>query len=190
MGILLGFGPFIIFVLLSRFVPASVSLWAAAAMSGILVVREKLRGHSIKILEAGTFALFALLGLYTSFTHGAWDIPTVRSVVDGGLLFIIVLSLFVRRPFTLQYAREQVPAAAQSSPTFVRTNYIITTVWALAMAIVVIADLAMHFVTRLPVQMEIVAIVGALGGAFWFTKWYPKQIHPVKRESPPWSPAV
>ena len=130
----------------------------------------------MKILEAGTFVLFASLGLYTSFTRIAWDIPTVRSLVDGGLLLIILLSLLIRRPFTLQYAREQVPAAAQSSPTFVRTNYIITTVWAVAMAIIVIADLAMHFVAGLPVQVEIVAIVGALGGAFWFTKWYPTQI--------------
>lgn len=183
MGILLGFGPFIVFALLSRFVPASVSLWAAAAISAALVLREKLRGRSMKILEAGTFILFALLGLYTSFTHGAWDIPTVRAVVDGGLLFIILLSLLIRRPFSLQYAREQVPAAAQNSPTFVRTNYIITTVWALAMAIIVIADLAMHFVTGLPVQVEIVAIVGALGCAFLFTKWYPKHIRKLKGNS-------
>jgi hypothetical protein len=76
----------------------------------------------------------------------------------------------------LQYAREQVPAAVQSSPRFVRTNYIITTVWALAMAIIVTADLAMHFVTALPVQLEIVAILGALGGALWFTRWYPEQM--------------
>jgi hypothetical protein len=176
MGILLGFTPFIVFALLSRFVPASASLWAAAAISAALVLREKLRGRSIKILEAGTFVLFALLGLYTSFTHGVWDIPIVRTVVDGGLLSIILLSLLVRHPFTLQYAREQVPATVQSSPKFVATNYILTTVWALAMAIIVISDLAMHFVTGLPVQLEIVAILGALGGAVWFTKWYPKQI--------------
>ncbi|MFZ0663730.1 MAG: hypothetical protein WAM66_13625 [Acidobacteriaceae bacterium] len=177
MRILLGFAPFIVFALLSRYVPASVSLWAAAAVSAALVLREKIRGRSIKILETGTFVLFALLGLYISLTHGAWDIPTVRSVVDGGLLFIILLSLLIRRPFTLQYAREQVPAAAQSSPTFVRTNYIITTAWALAMAIIVVADLAMHFVTRLPVRVEVAVIVAALGGAFWFSKWYPKTKH-------------
>jgi hypothetical protein len=176
-AILLGFAPFLVFAVLSRFVAAGVSLWAAAAVSATLVLREKLRGRSMKILETGTFILFVLLGLYTSSTHGAWDIPTVRSVVDGGLLFIILLSLLVRRPFTLQYAREQVSPAVQSSPTFLRTNYIITTVWALAMAVIVIADLAMHFVTNLPLQVEVAAIVLALGGAFWFTKWYPQQMH-------------
>lgn len=177
MRILLGFAPFIVFALLSRYVSASVSLWAAAAISAALVLRERLRGRSMKILEAGTFVLFGLLGLYTSFTHGTWDIPTVRSVVDGGLLLIILLSMFIRRPFTLQYAREQVSSAVQSSSTFVRTNYIITSAWAVAMAIIVVADLAMHFVTAIPVQVEIVVIVAALGGAFWFSKWYPETKH-------------
>jgi hypothetical protein len=180
MGVLLGFAPFITFALLSRFVPANVSLWSGAAVSAVLIVREKLRGRSLKILEVGTFILFAFLGLYASLTHDVWDIPIVRSVVDGGLLLIIVLSLLARRPFTLQYAREQVPPETQSSPTFIRTNYIITTIWALAMAIIVIADLVMHFVTSLPVQVEAAAIVAALGGAFWFTKWYPQQLRKLK----------
>lgn len=178
MRILLGFAPFIVFALLSRYVPASVSLWAAAAVSAGLVLRERLSRRSMKILETGTCILFALLGICTSLTHGAWDIPTVRAVVDGGLLLIILLSMVIRRPFTLQYAREQVSAAVQSSPTFVRTNYIITSIWALAMALIVAADLAMHFATGIPVQVEIVVIVAALGGAFWFSKWYPKTKHP------------
>ncbi len=184
MRILFGFAPFIVFALLSRVAPVDVSLWAAAIVSAALVFREKLAGRSIKILEAGTFLLFALLGIYTSLTHGAWDIPTVRSFVDGGLLLIILLSLALRRPFTLQYAREQVPAAVQTSPTFVRTNYVITAVWAAAMAIVVLADLAMHFVTILPAKMDTLAIIAALVGAFWFSDWYPEQIRKRKEDLP------
>lgn len=176
MGILLGFAPFITFALLSHFVPASVSLWAAAAVSAVLVLREKLRRRSMKILEVGTFILFALLGLFRSFTHSAWDIPMVRAAVDGGLLLIILLSLLAGRPFTLQYAREQVPAAVQSSATFVRNNYFVTMAWAVAMAVIVVADRALHLEPGLPVRGGIVAILRALGGAFWFTKWYPKQV--------------
>jgi len=176
MGILLGFAPFITFALLSRFATASVSLWAAAAVSAVLIVRERLRGHSMKILEVGTFALFALLGSYMAITHGAWDIPAVRSVVDAGLLFIILLSLLIRRPFTLQYAREQVPTEVQSSPSFIKTNYILTSIWALAMAVIVAADLVMHFISGIPLGIEVAAIVIALGGAYWFTKWYPEQV--------------
>src|ERR1700733_10588109 len=140
MGVLLGFAPFVAFALLSRFVPASISLWSAAAVSAMLILRQKTRGGSMKILEVGTFVLFAALGTYALVRGNIWDIPTVRSVVDGGLLLIILLSVVVGRPFTLQYAREQVSASVQDSPRFIRTNYIITAIWALAMAVIVLAD--------------------------------------------------
>ncbi len=84
--------------------------------------------------------MFTVLGIYAAVKRGGWDIPVVRTVVDGGLLLIILLSMLVRRPFTLQYAREQVPVSVQSSPTFIKTNYILTAVWSLAMAILVVAD--------------------------------------------------
>jgi hypothetical protein len=176
MGVLLGVAPFLAFAVLSRFVAASISLWAAAALSAALILRQIKRGGSMKILEIGTFILFAGLGIVASVRNSGWDIPIVRSIVDGGLLLIILLSMVVRRPFTLQYAVEQVPASVQSSPTFIRTNYIITSIWALAMAIVLVADLAMHFLATLPIRVEIIAILAALGGAFWFTKWYPLQL--------------
>jgi hypothetical protein len=176
-GILLGLAPFVAFALLSRFVALSVSLWAAAAVSAMLVLRGKLQGRSVKILEAGTFVLFLLLGLYASMRSSAWDIPTVRSFIDSGLLLIILVSLLLRRPFTLQYAREEVAEALQTSPGFIRTNYVITAVWAAAMAVVVIADLAMHFVRGLPIAVEIVAAIVAISGALWFSKWYPHRSH-------------
>jgi hypothetical protein len=181
MGVLLGFAPFVVFAVLSRFVAASISLWAAAAVSAVLIVRQKMSGSSMKILEAGTFLLFALLGIYVAVKGGGWDIPMVRTVVDGGLLLIILLSMLIRRPFTMQYAREQVPASVQSSPTFIKTNYILTAVWALAMAILVVADLAMHLLPNLPLRLEIVVMFAALGGALWFTKWYPGQLRKQKK---------
>lgn len=175
MGILLGFAPFIVFLFLTRSQTPTVSLLAAAAVAAVLVIRERSRGKSMKILEIGTAVLFAALGLYSWLAHPAWDIPTVRTVVDAGLLFIIVLSLIIRRPFTLQYAREQVPEDLHHVPSFLRTNYVITSIWALALAIILVADLGMHFAPGVPLWIEVVAILSALGGAVWFTKWYPEQ---------------
>lgn len=48
------------------------------------------------------------------------------------------------------------------SRAFVRTNYIITSIWALALAVIVVADLGMHFVPGVPLWVEIAAIVVAL----------------------------
>jgi hypothetical protein len=176
MGILLGLLPFCVFFALVQVTTPAASLWGAAAAASTLVIREKRSGRSTKILEAGTLVLFSLLGVCTSFTRARWDVPTVRTVIDSGLLSIIVFSLAIRRPFTLQYAREQVSAEVWRSSVFVRTNYVISSAWAVAMAIVVISDLAMHFVSSLPLSVKIAAIVIALGGAIWFTKWYPEKV--------------
>ena len=75
----------------------------------------------------------------------------------------------------MQYAREQVAAELWNSPVFVRTNYVITVVWALAFVIMVIADLVLLYVPALPPRFGIIATILALVGAIKFTGWYPER---------------
>jgi hypothetical protein len=176
MGILLGMLPFIAFAAMTRFAAPAVCLWIAAGVSALLILKELLRRRTPKVLECGTVVLFAALGAYTAIAHAAWDISGVRSIVDAGLLFIILLSLVVRRPFTLQYAREEVSPAVALSPLFIRTNYIITGVWAVALAMIVMADLALHYLPDSPLWAGSSVIVAAIAGAFAFTTVYPKHL--------------
>jgi hypothetical protein len=76
--------------------------------------------------------LFSGLALYTVFGGTAWSVLPVRLCVDTGLLLIVLISMAVGRPFTLQCAREQVAPEFWDRPEFVRTNYVITAVGALA----------------------------------------------------------
>jgi hypothetical protein len=176
MGILLGMLPFIAFAAMTRFAPPAECLWLAAGVSALLILREVLRRRTPKVLECGTFFLFAALGAYTAVAHAVWDISGVRSIVDAGLFFIILLSLVVRRPFTLQYAREEVSPAVARSAVFIRTNYIITGVWAVALAIIVMADLALHYLPSSPLWLGSAVIVAAIAGAFAFTTIYPRHL--------------
>ena len=57
-----------------------------------------------------------------------WSVVGVRALVDAGLLLIVLVSMAIGRPFTLQYAREQVAPEFWNSPEFVRTNYVITAI--------------------------------------------------------------
>jgi len=90
----------------------------------------------------------------------------------------VLVSLALRQPFTLQYAREQVPPELWGSPRFVRANYIITAVWAAAFAVLVIADLVLLYLPQVPHRVGIVATILALVGAFKFTSWYPNRKRP------------
>jgi hypothetical protein len=93
-----------------------------------------------------------------------------------GLFLIVLTSMALRRPFTLQYAREQVAPEFWDSPSFTRTNYVITAVWALAFLVMVIAELALLYVPSLPPRLGILMIVVALVGAVKFTGWYPDRM--------------
>ena len=81
----------------------------------------------------------------------------------------------VGRPFTLQYAREQVAPELWDSPGFLRVNHVITGVWALAFAATVIAELALLYLPGFPPRIGIFVVVLALVGAVKFTRWYPER---------------
>ena len=175
MSMLLAFAPFIAFAVVDRAVGAREGLIAGAVVSLALVARELARGRSAKVLEVGSALLFSGLAAYTLAANPAWSVVGVRLCVDLGLLVIVLVSLASRRPFTVQYARERVPREQWGSPVFVRTNYVITTVWALAFAALVAADVVMLYAPGVPHQAGVATTILTLVGAFKFTEWYPER---------------
>lgn len=177
MGTLLAFAPFFAFVVVERLIGVPAGLAAGAAVSALLLMRDALSStRRVKVLEIGTFVLFGGLTLFAWMPGAAqWSIAAVRLRVDAGLLLIVLVSMLIKRPFTLQYAREQVPAELWNSPAFVQTNYAITGAWAAAFAVMVIADLALTYLPDVPRQLSIIATVAAIVGAVKFTGWYPQR---------------
>lgn len=176
MNILLAFAPFLVFAVVDRFFDPSIGLLAGALTSAILLIRDLVSAdRSPKILEIGTFVLFGGLALYAFLVQPAWSVIAVRLMVDSGLLLIVLISMAIGKPFTAQYARESVDRSYWNSAEFVRTNYVITAAWALAFAVMVLAELALLYVPDMPHRLGIAAIVVALIGAVKFTGWYPKR---------------
>jgi hypothetical protein len=176
MGILLAFAPFIVFVIVERLFGVSAGLAAGAVVSAAMLLRDGLTsGRTVKILEVGTVILFGGLTIYAFMTDANWSIAAVRLRVDAGLLIIVLASIALHRPFTLQYAKEEVARDLWQTSRFAHVNYMITTVWAAAFAVMVIADLVMTYATTLPHSVGIVATIVALYAAVKFTAWYPER---------------
>jgi hypothetical protein len=174
MTILLGFAPFLVFIVLERTVGFELGLRGAAATALLLLLRDVVMRHRRpKVLELGTFILFCLLAIYGALLGAQWSFAKVRLSVDGGLLLIVLLSMAIRQPFTLQYARESVPAEIWAQPRFIRTNYIITAAWAAAFAAMVAVDLAWVVSPDLSPTIVILVTVAAVLAAAYFTSWYP-----------------
>ncbi len=183
MGIVLAFAPFVVFALIDRLMGSTAGLVAGVIASAVLLIRDRLTpGRSPKILEIGTFVLFGGLALYAVIFNPTWSVIGVRLCVDSGLLLIVLASMAARRPFTLQYAREQVSADLWESPAFIRTNYVITAAWAVAFAVMIVAELALLYLPDLPPRAGMVAIILALVGAIKFTSWYPEHVRAVRSD--------
>jgi hypothetical protein len=176
MGILLAFAPFIAFAICDRFVGANIGLIAAAIVSAGLILRGIALRQSAKLLEVGTFVLFAGLAIYAYVSRAQWSLYGVRLWVDAGLAGIVLLTMVVGKPFTLQYARERVDASLWSSPEFLRTNYVITGAWALAFLLLAVADWVLLTTPSTPRFVGFAVIAALLYGAFKFTDWYPQQL--------------
>jgi hypothetical protein len=177
MNILLAFAPFIAFVVVERIFGVPAGLMAGALASAALLGRDLLsRERAAKVLEIGTAILFGSLALYALAFDPAWSIAAVRLRVDAGLLAIVLVSIAIRRPFTLQYAREQVAAERWSNPLFVRTNYMISAAWGAAFAAMVVADILLVYVPQVPRAAGIAVTVVALMAAVKFTARYPERV--------------
>ncbi len=177
MSILLGLAPFIAFFLLARAVGVAVGLWAAAAIAVAVVIRSRVRTRGpAKVLEAGAAVLFVALAAVASFVRPDWSVFEVRLAVDLGLVAITLGSILIGRPFTLQYAREQVSPEVQDNPAFLRVNRTISAVWVLAFIVEAIASACVAWMPGLPPALPVAANVAALAGAVYFTAEYPKRI--------------
>jgi hypothetical protein len=177
MQILLAFAPFLVFAVADRLFGSGPALAAAAVVALLLLLRDILASkRTVKIFDVGTTILFCGLSLYSFIARPVWSVIVVRLYVDCGLLLIVLASILLGKPFTLQYAREQVAPEFWDSPVFRKTNFVISWVWAAAFAIMVLTELALLSMPNAPKRGGILIIVLALVGAIKFTGWYPQHV--------------
>lgn len=172
MNLVLGFVPFILFAVLMR-LSADLALWAAFAAAFTLGIRSFLDTRVLKTLDGGNTALFGVLALYKGFIQPSLPFGVLLLLVDGGLLAIMVASLLLHEPFTLQYAREQVAPDEWQSPEFLRANYVVTGVWVAALTVMTATDAAATFVPQVSVTTAVAAGFVALVAALTFSLRYP-----------------
>ncbi|HEV7635963.1 MAG TPA: hypothetical protein VGO54_11070 [Bradyrhizobium sp.] len=174
MTIFLILAPYGAFTSLMLLTSAAVSLFAAAAICLLVIGYDAWRGRSIKMLGAGSAVLFAGFGCYLVVTDPGLNGSAVKLTVDAGVLAISLVSLAIRRPFTLQYAREVVDAETAGMPGFVRANYIITWAWTGAFLLMALANVMMIYLPGLPLWSALLVAFAARNSAVYFTRWYPR----------------
>jgi len=184
MTIFLILAPYGAFAALMLVTSAAVSLFAAAAICLMVMAYDAFRGRSIKMLGAGSAIVFAALGAYVALLDNSLSSSAIKLTVDAGMFAVSLMSLAIRQPFTLQYAREVVDAETAQLPGFIRANYIITWAWSGAFLLMMIANVLMIYLPGLPLWSGLLIAFAARQSALYFTKWYPEYVK-AKYGAPP-----
>jgi len=174
MTIFLILAPYGAFALLMLVTSATVSLLTGAAICLAVMAFDMVRGRSMKILGAGSVIVFAAVGGYVSLIDPNLSVSGVKFAIDTGIFLLTLTSIVIRRPFTLQYAREVVDAEIARLPGFIRANYIITWAWTGSMLLMMSGNVAMIYLPGLPLWSGLLIAFAARNCAVYFTKWYPE----------------
>jgi hypothetical protein len=126
--LLLAFAPWIVFGLLAG--PSLLQLDSAIGVSLLLSLalghKELKKGY---LLTWGTM-LFFLFGVAAVVIMKNIWVASHMGVLSYGTLAVITWgSLLAGRPFTMQYAREEVDRSVWQSPGFIHANQVITAFW-------------------------------------------------------------
>lgn len=152
----------------------ATSLFAGAAVALALVAYDLWHGRAVKLLAAGTALTFTALGSYLTLIDSPWSNHSINLAINASVLAIIVLSLAIRLPFTIQYAREQVEPDVAQEPVFIRINYVLTWVWVGAVGLMLVANILMLTFPSAPVWVGLGLTFAARNAAVYFTRWYPE----------------
>jgi hypothetical protein len=95
MTIFLILAPYGAFAFLMLVTSSAASLLAAAAICFAIIVLDLARGHSVKILGAGSVVTFATVGSYVWFVDPSLSVSAVKLSVDAGVLLVVLLSIAV-----------------------------------------------------------------------------------------------
>jgi hypothetical protein len=192
--LILAFLPLIAFSLLSRFLPHGYIGIAglAAAVIALIAIATSHPVWPPKIINTCSLVLFALIAVL-GFTLGKGDdrwLATWGGVGVGLILGLIILALIPVIPFTEQFARESVPQAYWSSPTFKKINRVLSAGWgvaifAIGLSLVAAAAVNGHTTRRLPEILLGLVIPGAIIlYMLKFSKNYPDRVTHEPAEAP------
>lgn len=174
MTIFLILAPYGVYTFLMLMTSATVSVFAASAICLATIAIDVAYGRSVKILAAGSAILFASIGLTLALFDPKLGSLGVKLSVDIGIFVISLGSMLARRPFTLQYAIEAVPAETAATRGFLTANYIITGAWTVATLLMMAANIVLLYFPGLPVWLGLAVAFAARNSAIYFTKWYPE----------------
>lgn len=128
-----GIAPWVLMSIISGPGTFEIAVLLALATSLTVFLVSRKSGDSIKLMEVFDlifFAGFAIVGAAATPAVITWLENWAGEITNIALVLFVVITLALKQPFTLQYAKEQTDPKYWNTPAFLRINYAITWVWA------------------------------------------------------------
>ena len=174
-SILLGFLPWIVFGVVSG--PTMWRLNAAiiVALALVLVMGYKQLAKGF-ILTWGSLLFFGVNLVMVVLCRNLWVINNLDILSHGTLAAIAWLSIFIGKPFVLQYARETVPPERQAAPVFYRTCRTLAVIWGVVFLIATGMSVANTYGWWAGGMGYQAVSLGLIGLGLWLNHWYPQYV--------------
>ena len=174
MNFLLGFMPWLLFLFFSgqTFSSLERSIIIGLLASLIFGFKELRRGF---LLQWGTLIFFIACAITVNLMKSVWVAKSMGVISNGSLAFLIWGTIFAGKPFTLQYARAELPQERWDDPALIRSCRFMAVVWALLLTfLALMAYLKNSNPTLWPDWINFGISITVIVGGIVFTSLYKK----------------
>lgn len=130
---LLSFAPWLFFLIIAHdsMFRLKVGIIGAAVLTVVMAVARLHRGVIMWVgILFFTYAIVAVVLL-----NDMWAVHYMGALANGALALGTWAGAALKRPFTLEYAREHTDPSLWENPAFLRTNYFMTAIWGVVFTI-------------------------------------------------------
>lgn len=172
-NLILGFLPWFIYFAGAGYGNEGLEIGIIGAIISIFIFNFK----AIKrkdILDLCTVVFFIFLLIVGVFLKHPWFVKNAYWFSTLMLTLIIFLTIIIKKPFTMTYAKESVPQEFWDGELFIKSNYYISTAWLICMAVMTIVSYA--FTGAMSYISQAVAMTLTVLFSIYFPDWYTKRV--------------
>lgn len=158
-----------------RFELAAGLAFATALGMGLVGLLVGIRLMLLDVVGIVFFACLIVAGLVVDQDGLSWLERWSGELSNIAVALVALLTIAIRRPFTLPYAREEADPGHWDSPVFTRVSYVLAWLWSGAFVIIAIVGFIGDGPLDQPdnVWTNWIVQIAMLIAALAFTEWYP-----------------
>jgi hypothetical protein len=137
---IVGFVPWIVYWILVGNAPFLAAVIAGLGLAVVVNVGSLVRRQPLMVLEAGTAVVFAIFVIMALTLPDDFLERWLQPLGNAGLFAIVLISILIGKPFTLQYARKSTPREQWDEPGFVYVCRLLAWLWAGTMGFMTIVS--------------------------------------------------